>query len=459
MPVQALSFEVHDHIVERMVKHKKRSEEDIGEESVTRALLVEIEKFIPRVVQNELKHWEVGSDFAAKPRFLQGAVLFADASGFTALTESLATKPDGAERLCEMLNRFFGHVLEVAERLGGDIVSFSGDAVTVLWECEEGSSTAELGRMCHAAATASLGMQREIRDNPALADVPLTMHMGLGAGSLVATHLGGIGDRWEYVLDGDALSQIAVAEPLAKPGEIVVAPPAWAHLEALGATGSPVGSGGEPQAGEPMGEPSQQYMILATAPPPPLPATTEAADARTAAHGAAASGASLDDGGIVGTLAALAADGPGERGGGGREMKVSTKRYLWLLRSYVKPIVYLQLCSRSLTGFFELRRVAVVFFKISGVTLADGASCAHGHRAVRALQLWIDYCEGEVNKVLVDDKGMLVLATLGLPPLCHRNDASRALFAALYVVEALDQVGVQPASVAIASSQSESSRR
>jgi len=42
-------------------------------------------------------------------------VLFADTSGFTALTERLAVKKDGAEEMCDIINRFFTRLIAIAE--------------------------------------------------------------------------------------------------------------------------------------------------------------------------------------------------------------------------------------------------------------------------------------------------------------------------------------------------------
>jgi hypothetical protein len=45
--------------------------------------------------------------------------------------------------------------------------------------------------------------------------------------------------------------------------------------------------------------------------------------------------------------------------------------------------------------------------------------------------------EGSLNKIMVDDKGLTALCALGLPPLHHSDDATRAVRAALAVVENL----------------------
>src|SRR5438874_1465574 len=67
-----------------------------------------------------------------------GAVLFADISGFTALTERLAEHGrTGVEELTQMLNEYFGRIIEIVIVHGGDVVKFAGDALLALWQAEE----------------------------------------------------------------------------------------------------------------------------------------------------------------------------------------------------------------------------------------------------------------------------------------------------------------------------------
>src|SRR5512134_2993998 len=70
-----------------------------------------------------------------QPRFRRfpAAVLFADVSGFTPLTEGLARKgPEGAEELTRLLNAYFSRMIALVEAEGGEIVKFSGDALTAV---------------------------------------------------------------------------------------------------------------------------------------------------------------------------------------------------------------------------------------------------------------------------------------------------------------------------------------
>jgi hypothetical protein len=47
--------------------------------------------------------------------------------------------------------------------------------------------------------------------------------------------------------------------------------------------------------------------------------------------------------------------------------------------------------------------------------------------------------EGVVNKLLIDDKGLLVLAVFGLPPMPHEDDPSRAVATGALICKAVDR--------------------
>jgi class 3 adenylate cyclase len=65
---------------------------------------------------------------------VQAVVLFADISGFTSLTEKLAeTGPAGVEAIANILNQYFGQLIDIIHNYGGDVVKFAGDAVIAVW--------------------------------------------------------------------------------------------------------------------------------------------------------------------------------------------------------------------------------------------------------------------------------------------------------------------------------------
>src|SRR5690606_13561073 len=72
----------------------------------------------------------LGTGRDPQARWLSGAVLIADVAGYTPLTERLSELGDeGLGLLFDLLNRHFGRYLEEVSSCGGELVTFSGDAV------------------------------------------------------------------------------------------------------------------------------------------------------------------------------------------------------------------------------------------------------------------------------------------------------------------------------------------
>ena len=65
---------------------------------------------------------------------VDGTLAFFDISGFTPLTERLATVGRaGAEHINDVLNTVFTGLIDVVFRFGGDVLEFGGDAMVVLY--------------------------------------------------------------------------------------------------------------------------------------------------------------------------------------------------------------------------------------------------------------------------------------------------------------------------------------
>ena len=68
---------------------------------------------------------------AWQEEWVSAALLFADVSGFTAMSESLAQLgKEGAEELTRVLNAYFTAMIDLAHSYGGQVIRFGGDAVT-----------------------------------------------------------------------------------------------------------------------------------------------------------------------------------------------------------------------------------------------------------------------------------------------------------------------------------------
>ncbi len=155
------------------------------------------------------------------------AVLFGDVSGFTPLTEALGQKgSEGPEELTRLLNRYFSWMISFIEAEGGEVVKFGGDALTAIFPAKD-ESLGMATRRAKQAADAMLFAMREFGDmESSVGKITLKMKIAIGAGQILLTQVGGIDDRWEYVIAGDPLRQITQKEKPIQQGEIYLSPEA-----------------------------------------------------------------------------------------------------------------------------------------------------------------------------------------------------------------------------------------
>ncbi len=164
---------------------------------------------------------------AAQVERFPAAVLFADISGFTPLTEALAQRgAEGPEELTRLLNGYFSRMIALIEAQGGEVVKFSGDALTAVFPAAQEALGVATRRAMQAAGAMQAAMDEFAALETSAGPVELGMKIGIGAGELLAAQVGGVYDRWEYVIAGDPLRQVAQAERRAGRGEVRLSPEA-----------------------------------------------------------------------------------------------------------------------------------------------------------------------------------------------------------------------------------------
>ena len=308
------------------------------------------------------------------------AVLFADISGFTALTEHLAQQgPAGAEILTRELNTYFGRLIDLITTHGGDVIKFAGDALTAVWPVVIASHLDALSFAAQQAAACTLAIQAALQDYQTTDGHTLAVRMGLGAGDIALMHVGGVYGRWEFVITGSPLSQVSQAQAHAQPGEVIVSPEAWTFLQSH-------------CIGQRM---LDDYVRL------------EAMETK------------LDQ--PVATSPVLPAE-------------VETA-----LHAYIPGAILSRLAAGQSGWLAELRRVTVLFINLPDLTYST--SLDQAQTVMQTLQTALYRYEGSLNHIGVDDKGPMLLAALGLPPLAHEDDAARGVQAALAMQTALRDLG------------------
>ena len=150
-------------------------------------------------------------------RHFDAAILVADITGFTALTERFSARgPAGAEALAGVVNTYFGSQLGILEAYGGAPTKFAGDSMIALWPA---ATAGELATATWRAAACGLALQRASMSNE-VASHGLRLRAGVAAGRVWAARVGGVSGRWDHVLAGDPVVNAGKAASTVAPGGV-----------------------------------------------------------------------------------------------------------------------------------------------------------------------------------------------------------------------------------------------
>ncbi len=140
-------------------------------------------------------------------------VMFADISGFTAMSEKM-----DPEDVTSIMNDCFAMMEEIIEKHEGTIDKFIGDCVMVLFGLPNAIESASQ-KALSSAIEIRKGLYRfNIEKN---LKIPLDIHMGVNSGIVVAGMVGGE-NKQEYTVMGDTVNLAARLEDTSRKGQILV---------------------------------------------------------------------------------------------------------------------------------------------------------------------------------------------------------------------------------------------
>src|SRR5574339_163998 len=184
------------------------------------ALTELLASYVPRLIQNRVIADPSPIESPVAEEF-QAALLFADISGFTLLTERMAERgPTGVETLARILNEYFGQLIDILHEYGGDVVKFAGDAVIAVWPivpdpAAPGSgSRADQWQWTMGAAECALEVHERLT-NYQVENANLYLKLAISMGKVSTAHVGGVFNRWEFLITGTPLVELGIANSLA----------------------------------------------------------------------------------------------------------------------------------------------------------------------------------------------------------------------------------------------------
>jgi class 3 adenylate cyclase/tetratricopeptide (TPR) repeat protein len=358
--------------------------------------------YVPRLIQSRVVA-DPSPMEAPLVENIHAAVLFADISGFTRLTERLVERgPAGVETLARILNEYFGQLIDIIHEFGGDVVKFAGDALIAVWQIASDSpesfdptpdkpvpvSRADQWQWTMRAAECALAIRQRLT-NYKVEDASLYLKLAVSSGHITSAHVGGVFNRWEFLLTGNPLVEVGIANSLANASDIIITPSAW-RLIRNDSIAEPVEfelKDAIAQGGR-LRELDKPSSIFTSAPRIEIPSEVEGS-----------------------------------------------------LRAYIPGAIINRLTAGQSGWIAELRRVTVLFINLPGID--QNTPLADAQNLARLIQRSVYRYEGSINKINVDDKGITIVAALGLPPFAHEDDPARGVQAALMIRKELEALKVR----------------
>jgi class 3 adenylate cyclase/tetratricopeptide (TPR) repeat protein len=295
--------------------------------------------------------------------------LFADISGFTALSEALGqTGSSGTEELTSIVNNYFGPMIALIHSYSGVIGGFGGDGMTVLFPYTPRNRQAVVRRAIQCALDMQAAMPHYAAIRTRAGVFGMGMQAGLAMGEVLCTTVGDPALRLMPVIAGSAVDRCAEAERYAGRGEVVV------HTALLPYAGAVA-----------TGAARDEFTVVTRLERPALPR--------------------------------IAMPPPA----------VPSPAIQPTLQAYLHPAIAARL-RHGQTGFInEYRAVTMLFAGFSGFDYDhDPAVVAKLQNYFTAVTRIVARYDGYLNKIDIGDKGSTYLVLFGAP-LAHENDPERAL--------------------------------
>ncbi len=341
-------------------------------------LLRSVGAYVPDFIIREIMA-DSSTPLLERERRMRAVLLFADVSGFTAMSESLAQLgKEGAEELTRVLNDYFTVMIDLVRSYGGQVIKFGGDAIT----CQFDNGEPGILRAC----ACGLAMQREMTSFQAVETrggvFALRMKIGISAGSVLLLYMGSQQEGLEYVLAGHPLDRMSQAEKHATAGEVVLDGECVPDVAKSGIL---------------VGEEREGKFLLVRG----LAQEVEAAAGEAAARPA-------PDDAMVGDVI--------ER-----------------LVPFLPPTVYEQIVEGQRQFVGEHRRVVSLFVNFAGLAYDEDPQAGRKlQRYFAAIQSITHRYGGRLNRISTGDKGNLLHLIFGAP-VTHEDDEERALGCALAI--------------------------
>eukprot|EP01064_Diplonema_japonicum_P032121 TRINITY_DN5973_c0_g2_i1.p1 TRINITY_DN5973_c0_g2~~TRINITY_DN5973_c0_g2_i1.p1 ORF type:complete len:1481 (+),score=336.94 TRINITY_DN5973_c0_g2_i1:144-4586(+) len=374
-------------------------------DSLARLSKEDLVKFLPNALLKDLEGVE---SLVPSYKVFNAALLFLDVTGFSNIANKLQTETnEGSDLLTTHLNAYFSLIIDVVKKYHGDIILFSGDALLVMWN----ESDVEVACLQAVACGMALlqdasGYQFAVKTTSG-EDITLAMslHIGGAFGEVMSAVIGGKGapseGRWKYVLVGSTIEELGVAANMGTAGMFVITTDMFKNVPALVLTSNQL-----------HGSIDDIYV--------------------TFYHLTSLEPTSVPDSVLQTTLPSL-----------------DTEKINFSIASQFTFDTLIHSAAHHSKG--QLRTVSTVFIKLRSIKVDTDYPELHRkiNKSVQIVQKALSRLGGILNKVIMDDKGIILVCLFGIPHHTHEDDAERSVLFGLKVSKKLSR-GLGETSVGVA---------
>ncbi|MBV8771918.1 MAG: AAA family ATPase [Deltaproteobacteria bacterium] len=307
------------------------------------------------------------------------SILFVDIVGFTPFVERLTREGQaGVEILSRLINSFFGELIDLITKYGGVVVKFVGDGLIAVWPAGKLSISATARDAIDCACELRNKMNNRLIGD----ESRLFLKVNVEAGETISAILGGQAGQWRILVSGEPFARLAACPHNLRPGDVV------ASRQTLGAAGD-------------------DYSVNEIA---------------------------------KGFFRVI--DKNSHRRSGDRAATTLPPPNDAVLRACIPQVVLSRLDAGQGDWLAELRRPTVVFISVPGLDYASPALLTQLQELTIRIQRVLFRYEATLLEIGADDKGTVLVAAFGLPPLIHEDDALRGARAAQEIQRGLAALGI-----------------
>ncbi len=187
---------------------------------MNKASLEFIKPYIPDLLLNHT----VEDGKRKQDTIISGSLLFADLSGFTAMSEKLASLGRlGGEKLAEIMNACFNSLLGRVFALDGDVIKFGGDAFLAYFSGDD-----SINRAYDCAGNLIKWISENGQITTPVGKFSLGIHTGISDGEIYNLQLGE--KRREHLFCGETVENCYAAADVAELGELALTESAASKL-------------------------------------------------------------------------------------------------------------------------------------------------------------------------------------------------------------------------------------